>query len=162
MAAILAVVLLLRGRRQRVALSEQPVAEPERRTFAPTPREAKPAGPVMPRPEPEVAAAKAGTPPVGLAPLPVSFSPAAPGTPVPGDALTMLKGLGPKAAAQLNALGVTRFTDLAALDEAGVDALDAQMGSFRGRIRRDQWVEQARLLADGDRAAFEARYGKIS
>jgi len=163
LAVIIAAVLLLRGRRQRVTLGEQPAAtQAERRTFAPTPKEARPEA-VSPRPEPEVAAARAGAP-IQPGPSPVSFpaasSPAADAA-VAGDALTTLKGLGPKAAAQLNALGITRFADLAGLDEAGIDALDARMGNFKGRIRRDQWVEQARLLAEGDRAGFEARYGKI-
>lgn len=79
----------------------------------------------------------------------------------PPDELTMLKGLGPKAAAELQALGITRFAQLAALDEAGIAAIDARMGTFRGRIARDRWVEQARLLAAGDTAGFEQTFGKL-
>jgi predicted flap endonuclease-1-like 5' DNA nuclease len=79
----------------------------------------------------------------------------------PADELTRLKGLGPKAAMQLNALGITRYAQLAALDDAGVAALDAQMGAFRGRILRDRWVDQARYLAAGDTAGFEAEFGKL-
>lgn len=147
---IVAIVLLLRGRRQRVTLNEHPAEPLERRTFAPPAKvEPKPAM-VTPRPEPEVAAALAGGRATPLA-APVED----------GDSLTTIKGLGPKAAAQLNALGITRFADLAALDDDGVTALDARMGNFKGRIRRDQWVEQARLLAEGDRTAFEAKFGKI-
>jgi predicted flap endonuclease-1-like 5' DNA nuclease len=77
------------------------------------------------------------------------------------DPLTTLKGLGPKAAAQLNALGITRYAQLAALDAAGVAALDARMEAFKGRIVRDRWVEQAAYLAAGDTAAFEATFGKL-
>jgi predicted flap endonuclease-1-like 5' DNA nuclease len=79
----------------------------------------------------------------------------------PGDTLTQLKGLGPKAASILNDLGVTRFDQIASWNEADVAAVDAQMGAFKGRIGRDRWVDQARLLAKGDTAAFEAEFGSL-
>lgn len=78
-----------------------------------------------------------------------------------GDTLTLLKGLGPRAAARLAELGVTRFTQIASWDDTDVEAIDAQMGAFKGRIARDRWVEQARLLAAGERDAFEAQFGKL-
>ena len=77
------------------------------------------------------------------------------------DVLTTIKGLGPKAASQLAALGITRFSQLAALGTEQVATVDAAMGPLQGRITRDKWVEQARLLAAGDRAGFEAAFGKI-
>ena len=79
----------------------------------------------------------------------------------PADDLTRLKGLGPKAAAQLNTLGITRFAQLAALSDEQVSAVDGRMGIFRGRIERDRWVEQARHLAAGDVAGFEAKFGAL-
>jgi predicted flap endonuclease-1-like 5' DNA nuclease len=79
----------------------------------------------------------------------------------PADDLTMLKGLGPKAAAQLHSLGVTRFAQIASWSEADAAVVDARMGAFKGRIFRDKWVEQARYLAKGDRAGFEANFGKL-
>ncbi len=78
-----------------------------------------------------------------------------------GDALTQLKGLGPKAASLLNGLGVTSFAQIASWNDADIAAIDTQMGAFKGRITRDRWVDQARLLADGDTAAFEAEFGKL-
>ena len=39
--------------------------------------------------------------------------------------------------------------------------LDAQLGPFAGRPARDGWVEQAKYLAAGDVAGFEARFGKV-
>ena len=80
--------------------------------------------------------------------------------PAGGDDLLLIKGLGPKIAQQLAALGITRFSQIAAWDEADIDRIDAQLGRFQGRIRRDSWVEQARLLAAGDRAGFEDRFGR--
>ncbi|WP_156680405.1 hypothetical protein [Sphingomonas profundi] len=93
--------------------------------------------------------------------LGVDSHPALPEATGPADPLTQIKGLGPKAQTQLGALGITRFDQLAALDDAQVSAVDAGMGAFRGRILKDQWVEQARHLASGDRAGFEAKFGKL-
>ena len=76
-----------------------------------------------------------------------------------GDDLTRIKGLGPKLAATLADLGVTRFDQIAAWTDADIDRIDSQLGRFEGRIRRDSWVEQAALLATGDSAAFEQRFG---
>jgi predicted flap endonuclease-1-like 5' DNA nuclease len=75
------------------------------------------------------------------------------------DDLTRIKGLGPKLATTLAELGVTRFAQIAAWNEAEIDRIDAQLGRFQGRIRRDSWVEQARYLAAGDVEAFEQRFG---
>jgi len=79
----------------------------------------------------------------------------------PPDDLTTIKGLGPKAAAQLKLLGITRFAQLGSLDTAQCRALDEQMGVFRGRLERDRWVEQARYLARGDTTSFEREFGKL-
>ena len=75
--------------------------------------------------------------------------------------LTTLKGLGPRAVAALGELGVTSVADLAALDPARAAAVDAQLGPLAGRIARDRWVEQAKLLVAGDFKGFEAAFGKI-
>ncbi len=79
----------------------------------------------------------------------------------PADALTRMKGVGPKLAALLNEAGVTRFDQIGAWSDAELDAMDARMGSFRGRLRRDRVVEQARFLARGDQAGYEAVFGKL-
>ncbi|MCK9543048.1 MAG: hypothetical protein M0R03_13580 [Novosphingobium sp.] len=83
--------------------------------------------------------------------------------PVTGEAddLRRIKGVGPKLVALLDGLGVSRFDQIAAWDDAEIDRIDAQLGAFAGRIRRDNWVEQARLLASGDTSAYEAKFGKL-
>jgi len=81
--------------------------------------------------------------------------------PAKGDDLTRIKGLGPKLAALLGPLGVTSFAQIAEWDDAEIDRIDAQLGAFAGRIRRDNWVEQAKLLESGDTAAYEAKFGKL-
>lgn len=77
------------------------------------------------------------------------------------DDLTRIKGLGPKLATLLRTLGITRFDQIAGWSEADVARIDAQLGTFQGRIARDNWIEQARYLAAGDVAGFEARFGKV-
>ncbi len=73
----------------------------------------------------------------------------------------MLKGLGPKAAIRLAELGIASIDQLAALSPERISAIDAEMGNFSGRIARDRWVEQARLLAAGDLTGFEKAFGKL-
>ena len=86
-------------------------------------------------------------------------APPAPG-PQPDD-LGKLKGVGPKLVALLHALGVNRYAQIAAWTEADIDRIDPQLGPFTGRIRRDNWVEQARLLESGDTEGYEAKFGKL-
>ena len=64
-------------------------------------------------------------------------------------------------AERLTELGITTVGQLAALDAAEAEALDARLGPFTGRMKRDRWIEQARFLAAGDRAGFEAAFGKL-
>ena len=78
-----------------------------------------------------------------------------------GDDLTRIKGLGPKLVEQLGALGVTSYAQIAAWDDAEIDRIDAQLGRFQGRIRRDDWPAQANLLAAGDTEGYEAKFGKL-
>lgn len=79
----------------------------------------------------------------------------------PPDELTRMKGVGPKVAALLNSLGVTRYDQIAAWTDADVARVDAQLGAFKGRVTRDHWVEQAGLLAADDTPGFEAKFGKL-
>ncbi len=78
-----------------------------------------------------------------------------------GDDLTRIKGLGPKLARLLTGLGITHYAQIAAWTEADLAAVDAQLGAFAGRPTADAWIEQARLLAAGDIAAYEAQFGKL-
>ena len=77
------------------------------------------------------------------------------------DDLTRIKGLGPRIATLLRGLGITGFDQIAAWSEADVARIDPQLGTFQGRIARDNWIEQARYLSAGDVSGFEARFGKV-
>lgn len=85
---------------------------------------------------------------------------AAPPSATGGDDLTRIKGLGPKIASLLASMGVTRFDQIAQWDDAEIDRIDAQLDRFAGRIRRDNWVTQAQLLAAGDETGFASTFGK--
>ena len=80
---------------------------------------------------------------------------------LPADDLTRIKGLGPKAQAVLNAIGIRNYAQLADLDSAQAAEVDARLGAFRGRIFRDRWIDQARFLEQDDVAGFEAEFGKL-
>jgi predicted flap endonuclease-1-like 5' DNA nuclease len=80
---------------------------------------------------------------------------------VPSDDLCLLKGVGPKFADALHAVGFSRFEQLAALSPTEIERLDAHLGAFSGRLKRDRIVEQADYLARGDTDGFEQRFGKL-
>ncbi|WP_265569793.1 hypothetical protein [Sphingomicrobium nitratireducens] len=77
------------------------------------------------------------------------------------DDLRRLKGVGPKLARMLGEMGIVRFDQIAKLSPGQVDAIDAQLGAFRGRFQRDRIVEQADYLARGDTDGYEAKFGKL-
>ncbi|MEA3543552.1 MAG: hypothetical protein U9R77_15745 [Pseudomonadota bacterium] len=99
--------------------------------------------------------------PIPAEPIPVSPAIAAPADDAAPDDLLRLKGVGPKLKALLIDLGVTRYAQIAAWSDADIAAIDARLGNFKGRPIRDQWVDQAKYLAAGDTAGFEAKYGKL-
>ncbi len=109
----------------------------------------------------EIVAAAAHDEVVRATPPSAAPAPAAAHAPASGDDLTRIKGVGPKLVTLLQGLGVTSFAQIAAWDQADVEHIDAQLGAFAGRIERDNWIEQARLLASGDKAAYEAQFGKL-
>jgi len=90
----------------------------------------------------------------------VEIADAVPVVPV-GDDLGRIKGVGPKLKALLTSLGVTSYAQIAAWTDEDIAKINAQLGTFAGRPTRDNWVEQAKLLAGGDKAAYEAKFGKV-
>lgn len=182
--AVIVAILLIRyiGKRRNEATTtviERPVAPPAHPTTPAPERIAEPVAvvppvvtqpiippPVIPpvSPAPPPLADDIGTIDAAPEPTPGAAAVAAP-APVAatsvGDDLTRLKGVGPKLAAQLASLGYTSFAQIAALSPADAEALDAQLGSFKGRLTRDRWIEQAAYLAKGDVAGFEAAFGKL-
>jgi predicted flap endonuclease-1-like 5' DNA nuclease len=105
---------------------------------------------LVPAPEP------APTPVVKTVPAPAAPASA----PAGADDLSRIKGVGPKLVTLLAELGVTSFAQIAAWSDADVTRIDDQLGRFKGRITRDQWIAQAQLLAAGDETGFAERFGR--
>ncbi len=64
--------------------------------------------------------------------------------------LKLIGGIGPKLEHILNENGIHSLDQIASLSDAEVAELDDKLGTFRGRILRDEWREQAQaLLAEG-------------
>ncbi len=167
---VIALVFLLSGRSKAEPATDAPPAPAE---VAPLPPEAVPVA-AAPQPTAVVAAPEAVPPAPVLVPAepempaapqpasePIPASPAVTAAPEQPDDLLRLKGVGPKLKALLIELGVTRYAQIAAWSDSDIAAIDARLGNFKGRPVRDQWVDQAKYLAAGDIAGFEAKYGKV-
>jgi predicted flap endonuclease-1-like 5' DNA nuclease/predicted nucleic acid-binding Zn-ribbon protein len=64
------------------------------------------------------------------------------------DDLRMIAGVTPRIESTLNSLGVYHFDQIAQWSPANIDWIERYL-AFKGRIGREQWVEQARALANG-------------
>jgi predicted flap endonuclease-1-like 5' DNA nuclease len=74
----------------------------------------------------------------------------APATSEPGaDDLTAIKGLGKVVAARLVEAGVTSYAQIASWDDQELSDVAMRINVSPGRIRREDWVEQAKMLAKG-------------
>ncbi|NOR61759.1 MAG: hypothetical protein GQ535_04590 [Rhodobacteraceae bacterium] len=63
------------------------------------------------------------------------------------DDLKKIKGVGPKLEKELNAAGVFHFDQIASWSAEEVHWADHHLVSFKGRVSRDSWVDQAKELA---------------
>lgn len=116
--------------------------------IAPAPKAAAPAP--KPAAKPAVAVAGEGTKPAALA------APRDGGA----DDLKRIKGVGPKLEQTCNSLGFYHFDQIAAWTADEVAWVDQNLVGFKGRVSRDDWVAQAKLLASGGETEFSARVDK--
>jgi len=65
------------------------------------------------------------------------------------DDLKKISGVGPVLEKKLNALGITKYAQVAAFTKAEIDQVDEVL-SFKGRIEREDWLSQAKKL-DADK-----------
>jgi predicted flap endonuclease-1-like 5' DNA nuclease len=72
------------------------------------------------------------------------------------DDLKRISGIGKQNEARLHGLGIWRFAQIAAWTEDNVRWVSGYL-AFRGRIEREKWVEQARVLAAGGETEFSRR-----
>jgi predicted flap endonuclease-1-like 5' DNA nuclease len=147
-----------------------PMLDIDERPRMPAPKPLEPVKPVIdiaepvrfvaPVPEPVAAPAPAPTAPVSDGSTAADRPAIAAAVGAPDD-LTLIKGVGPKLNALLLSLGVTRFDQIAAWGATEIGEVDRFLGSFKGRIVRDAWVEQAGYLARGDHAGFATKFGAV-
>jgi NADH-quinone oxidoreductase subunit E len=76
------------------------------------------------------------------------------------DDLKQIKGIGPKLEILCNSLGFYHFDQIANWTEAEVAWVDENLEGFKGRVTRDTWVEQAKILAAGGATEFSKRVDK--
>lgn len=62
------------------------------------------------------------------------------------DDLSKISGVGPKLVERLNELGVYNYSQIAEWTPENIDWLDQHL-KFKGRVERDNWVDQAKELA---------------
>jgi predicted flap endonuclease-1-like 5' DNA nuclease len=140
-------------------------AKPAAAKAAPAkPTAAKPAAPKPAAPKPAAASKPAATTSAAkssTAPKAAPAKKAVPATakPAPGkpDNLRRLIGIGPVNEKLLKAQGVTSFAQIAGWTAADIKRIEDVM-NFDGRIARERWIEQAKLLAAGNEKEFAKQF----
>jgi predicted flap endonuclease-1-like 5' DNA nuclease len=72
------------------------------------------------------------------------------------DDLKLIRGIGRQNEDRLQALGIWHFTQIAAWTPANVEWVGSYL-AFPGRIEREDWVGQAKTLAEGGETEFAVR-----
>lgn len=75
------------------------------------------------------------------------------------DDLKLISGVGPKLEATLNEIGVYQYAQVAVWKAADIKKVDDQL-KFKGRIVRDDWMSQAKVLAKGGETEFSKKKRK--
>jgi predicted flap endonuclease-1-like 5' DNA nuclease len=77
----------------------------------------------------------------------------------PADDLKLITGIGPVLERNLNAVGITTYRQVAGLTAEQIAAVEAAVG-FPGRVLRDNWLQQAEVLARGGVAEYQRVFGR--
>lgn len=151
------------------------VSTPAVAKSAPAPAKAAPAKPAAPKPaatKPVAAKSAAPAKPAESKPAtagsatksaaaPKAAAAAAPKAAAPAaakpDNLRRLIGIGPVNEKLLKGQGVTTFAQIAAWTTADIERIEHAL-QFGGRVERERWVEQAKLLAAGNEAEFAKQF----
>ena len=75
------------------------------------------------------------------------------------DDLKLISGVGPKLEETLNELGIYHFDQVAKFETKDIAWIDARL-RFKGRIERDDWMSQAKVLAEGGETEFSKKKKK--
>jgi len=73
------------------------------------------------------------------------------------DDLKMIKGVGPALEKLLHGFGFFHFDQISKWTAQEVHWVDENLEGFKGRVSRDNWVEQAKVLAEGGQTEFSKR-----
>jgi predicted flap endonuclease-1-like 5' DNA nuclease len=73
------------------------------------------------------------------------------------DDLKEIEGIGPAMEKLVNGMGFYHFDQIASWSDADVALVDAEMKTFKGRITRDKWVSQAKIIVTEGLEAFRER-----
>ena len=73
------------------------------------------------------------------------------------DKLQTVEGIGPALEKLCHELGIYHFDQIAAWGEAEIAWMDSNLKGFKGRVTRDKWVRQARLIGEIGIPAFLIR-----
>ncbi|MEO9459279.1 MAG: hypothetical protein ABJE63_15650 [Lentilitoribacter sp.] len=84
---------------------------------------------------------------------------AAKAAPAKPDDLKLIKGVGKLIETKLAKEGITQYSQIAAWKKADITDFDEKL-SFKGRIERDDWIAQAKILAKGGTTDFSKRAAK--
>lgn len=104
---------------------------------------------------PVAAVSSAGTEPATTkADGPATLTAARGGQP---DNLKEIKGIGPKLETMLHGMGFYHFDQIASWSADELAWVDQNLTGFKGRASRDNWVEQAKILASGGETEFSKR-----
>ena len=128
------------------AAPEKPAAAPKAKAKA----KAKPKAKAAPKADAAPADAGSGKKPETLAA-------AREGGP---DNLKQIKGVGPKLEALLHSMGFYHFDQVASWGADEVAWVDQNLEGFKGRVTRDEWVSQAKILAEGGTTEFSSKVKK--
>jgi len=72
------------------------------------------------------------------------------------DDLKRIRGIGVLIEKKLNSLGITHYEQVANWTGADIERI-SRILDFKGRIEREHWIEQARILATGGQTEFSRR-----
>lgn len=84
---------------------------------------------------------------------------APPATPEVFDDLKRIRGIGVLIEKRLNSLGVSTYDQIAKWTASDIERVSDSL-DFKGRIERENWIEQARILATGGQTEFSRRVDK--
>ena len=72
------------------------------------------------------------------------------------DDLKKISGVGPVLEKKLNALGITTYSEIAKFTKKRIEEVDGEL-NFKGRIEREDWKAQAKILAAGGETEFSKK-----